>query len=62
MILDKEHQALRIIDKKEVNVRFLKVSSNLDNYNEFISKMIKKGFPLTQEEYDLLKEVFANLL
>lgn len=60
--MTKEHQALRIIDKKDVNVRFLKVSSSLDNYNEFISRTVYKGFLLTQEEYDLLKEVFSNLL
>ena len=44
-------KALEIIKEKEVNVRFLISCKNLKEYNDVISDH------LTQEEYDLLREV-----
>lgn len=49
--LKKKLKALEIIKKKEVNVRFLISCKTLEEYNCVISDH------LTQEEYDLLKEV-----
>ena len=47
----KRLKALEIIKKKKVNVRFLISCKTLKEYNDVISDH------LTQEEYDLLKEV-----
>ena len=48
----KEHKALEIIKKKEVNVAWFTYVGNLEDYNK--GKFI--GSYLTQEEFDLLKE------
>lgn len=47
----KKLKALEIIKKKKVNVRFLISCKTLKEYNDVISDH------LTQDEYDLLKEV-----
>lgn len=49
----KKLKALEIIKKKEVNVFIFLHSSDLETYNDIVEDDRK----LTQEEYDLLKEV-----
>lgn len=52
--LERKLKALEIIKEKDVDVIALKISINLKQYN-----CKEDGrCPLTQEEYDLLKEVF----
>lgn len=50
----KELKALEIIKDKEVNVFIFLHSGDLETYND----MVEENRKLTQEEYDLLKEVF----
>ena len=51
--LAKIKKALEIIKEKDVDITSFRCSSSLENYN-----LKENGFiPLTQEEYDLLKEV-----
>ena len=53
---EKEHKALEIFKNKLVNVVELALAEDLDHYNlEVLNEM-----ELTQEEYDLLKEVFGK--
>lgn len=52
-IIEKELKALEIIKSKEVNVAWLTYTDGLKEYN--CGKFI--GSYLTQEEYDLLREV-----
>ena len=59
--IEKELKALEIIKKKEVNVntlinRIIGAIEPLEFYNEKVSENLK----LTQEEFDLLKEVVRN--
>ena len=49
----KELKALEIIKKKEVNVFIFLHSGDLETYND----MVEDNRKLTQEEYDLLKEI-----
>lgn len=49
----KELKALEIIKEKEVNVFIFLHSGDLETYND----MVEDNRKLTQEEYDLLKEV-----
>jgi hypothetical protein len=51
----KKLKAFEIIKEKEVDVRGINVSSAANEYNNWFSKRLKND--LTQEEYDLLKEV-----
>ena len=52
----KKLKALEIIKEKEVDIIILKISENLQQYN-----LKEEGrVPLTQEEYDLLKEIFQD--
>ena len=51
--IEKELKALKIIKKKEVNVAWFTYVDNLEDYNK--GKFI--GSYLTQDEFDLLKEV-----
>jgi len=54
-----EHQALEIIKEKQVNYRtLLCIFNTSDNYNDY-NKLYPRN-KLTQEEYDLLKEVLTN--
>lgn len=70
-IIEKELKALKIIKEKEVNTRFLcQLFSNkglvrYETYEDYLRKDCKEYknaylsvslFPLTQEEFDLLKE------
>ena len=60
---EKKIKALEIINEKNVNIKFVKVASNLENYNYFINITTnKKEYELNQEEYDLLKEVLLYLI
>ena len=51
--VNKEHKALEIIKEKEVNVFIFLHSGDLETYND----MVEDNRKLTQEEYELLKEV-----
>lgn len=67
MILDNETEkklkALEIINKKEINISVLKVCSTFKEYNNYIRNEyqycteIIEEMSLTQEEWDLLREV-----
>ena len=50
-MLKKKTKALEIIKNKKVNVKWLLNSNSYEEYNKWYD------IPLTQEEYDLLKEV-----
>ena len=50
-------KALEIIKNKEVNVRLIYETETVDDYNYCVGKYINLDLSLTQEEYDLLKEV-----
>ena len=52
-LIEKELKALEIIKEKEVNVFIFLHSGDLETYNN----MVEDNRKLTQEEFDLLKEV-----
>lgn len=52
-IIENKLKALEIIKEKNVNVPKLRNSSNLEEYN----RCFVDAYILTQEEYDLLKEI-----
>ena len=52
--IEKELKALEIIKKKRVSICMILPSSSFVEYNSF---MVHEHRVLTQEEYDLLKEV-----
>ena len=52
-VIQKELKAFEIIKEKEVNVFIFLHSGDLETYND----MVEDNRKLTQEEYDLLKEV-----
>ena len=52
--IEKEIKALEIIKEKNVDVLRIKITTNVERYNE---RKIKGCRNLTQKEYDLLKEV-----
>lgn len=60
-IVEKEHKALEIIKEKNVNIKLLKASSIVEQYNNELIRVLGRCFAerefLTLEEYDLLKEV-----
>lgn len=58
-IIEKELKALEIIKEKEVAVFVINDTSNFDEYN---IRLLAYGTnqELTQEEYDLLKEVLQD--
>lgn len=53
-----EHKVLEIINKKNIDVALLKLSENVERYNEQIklTHLTIPYYELTKEEYDLLKE------
>ena len=57
----KEHKALEIIKKKNVNIKLLKASSTVEQYNDELIRVLGRWFAerefLTLEEFNLLKEV-----
>lgn len=55
--IEKELKALEIIDKKNVNVGCLKRSESAGSYNYKMDESRDKCKSLTQDEFDLLKEV-----
>jgi len=54
--VDKKLKALEIIKEKGVNIYLLNETDNVEEYNELIKSHYGMK-QLTQEEYDLLKEV-----
>ena len=52
-------QAIDILKDKRIQKRFLEESKNVDEYNKWISNLMNIR-ELTQEEYELLKEVLGN--
>ena len=54
--IEKELRALEIMKKKKVNVVIVLYSKNLEEYNSTVGFYFSKN-QLTQDEYDLLKEV-----
>lgn len=56
-IVSKALKALEIIKEKEVDVQLLEDSKNLNDYNWCVHT---KNRALTQEEFDLLKEVLLR--
>lgn len=52
--IEKELKALKIIKEKEVDIKAFNDLQDLQDYNYYCSP------ELTQEEYDLLKEVLKN--
>lgn len=56
--LEKQDKALEIIKEKNVDVIFLRESENLNEYMGY--NFFNRWKWLTQEEYDLLKEVFNS--
>lgn len=62
-IIEKELKALEIIKNKGVCLPALKLTASFekDNLEEYNKMCVKHyALPLTQEEYDLLKEVLLN--
>ena len=55
-IIEQELKALEIIREKNVDIQTLKRTNNVYEYNSYVAKGLGEK-PLTQEEYDLLKEV-----
>ena len=61
--LEKENkklkQVIEILINKEIQMRFLRENKNVDDYNNWIFNLMNYS-NLTQEEFELLKEVFEN--
>ena len=55
-IIEKSLKALEIIKQKEVDIHNLLISKTVEQYNGYTHWLGCKG-NLTEEEYDLLKEV-----
>lgn len=55
----KQEKALEIIKEKNVNVKLLKLSTNLLDYYTRVKIKTGENTELTEEEYDLLKEVLG---
>jgi len=57
-IIDKALKTLEIIKEKNVNIQYIKDKDcSFEMYNKMV---LLKEWRLTQEEYDLLKEVLSN--
>ena len=53
--------AHNIIEKKDVNIYWIKLADNLSEYNYFVADLPTKSTEdLTEKEFKLLKEVFKN--
>lgn len=63
-VLENYKKALEIIKKKDVNVWYLTVSTKVKTYKDYNSFLMndKGKRQLTEEEFELLKEVFSNKL
>ena len=60
-IIEKELKALEIVKNKRVDiVGVLIYAFNQENGCEFYNSYMSKEIELTQEEYDLLKEILSN--
>lgn len=61
VLIETELKALEIIKEKMVDVVYLYGSCyELEHYNEYAPFEIEEEDKLTQEEFDLLKEVFCK--
>ena len=58
--MDDNKKALEIIIDKNVNVRFLEVSSSLENYNSFC-KLMTGSSEINEEQYDFLKNIIDKV-
>lgn len=61
-IIEKELKALEIIKKKNVNIGLVNVLGSVEQYNQtyVYDNMLNVKWCLTQEEYELLKEVLKD--
>ena len=64
-IIEKELKALEIIKNKKVNVSLFFSTDSLNAYNDYIARcrgagIVREAQLLTQQEYDLLKEVLGE--
>ena len=57
-IIEKRLKALEVIDNKNVDIGYLKRTNTLIEYNGVIGTSTHNS--LSQQEYDLLKEVLLN--
>lgn len=57
-IIAKKDKAFELIKNKAVNVGYILISENVEEYNKLVNGSIaKRDRQLTQQEYDLLKEM-----
>ena len=56
-VIEQELKALEIIKEKDVSMYWLRHSKSANDYNKFILTAKRQYQKLTQEEYDVLKEV-----
>ena len=59
--LEEKAKAFDIIDKKNVEMYWLKHSKTVEEYNKHI-KNLRDTFKLTQEEFDLIKKITSRTL
>ena len=57
IIVEKALKALEVLKKKNVNVKLIKTLESLEEYNNMHADLRSKFPELTQDEFDLLKEV-----
>ena len=58
MAVEKELKALKIVNEKNVNVGMLKRSESASSYNYKMDERRDKCKPLTEDEFNFLKEAF----
>ena len=56
--IKKKLEALEVLKKKTVNVKLVKALESLEEYNNMHADSRSKFPELTQDEFDLLKEIF----
>ena len=57
--LEKLEKVLKLIIGKNVNIVYLKIFSNYEQYSEYFTSYICKNV-LSKEEFDLLRDVLEN--
>jgi thiamine monophosphate synthase len=58
--IEKELKALEIIKEKDVDIYIFQRCETVDKYNSRVIHIVGETRELTQEEYDLLKEVLND--